>query len=668
MSEQENTIIARLQNRRGLKQDLPQPLRPGEIGFAIDSKQVYIGSDPSDAVSAGYNSASIFEYTSNSRDITLSIADNNIIKFSVPHKIYNKGTLTSLSNQLSWLPTSVVSSTDADPVFTTTVTAGDDSNTVIKSITTNSAFRASDIVVFRNGSGLSFQDSVTASTPLLADYGFTASVASSGTHTLTLRTLPASSDHLAISYYSNTDIVSSLTRNTTFAGSTLSGFYQDHGVPEYLQIPPKNITVSPSTGTGYIGLEFKHLAVIAAGSDVADPTTLVLGNLMLSLASDAVTGVDIAYSANTVVFTVGAGHPYTVGGSYGHVYVSDAVSSGINNTVLAVTSGTATTITVAVGVVVDDVANITATPVLSINVSSATDLAAATALVDGASHWPTAYLAPGVINQINVTHKPEYSVSGVDFRLHEDVGNTLAELGLEERQYNTTTTVKARLENWLNAMLADDAINLFTSASVIETYSEQANPNITTWALDVNFEYNELRFDSREEARDFNNIVNRIYYQRSNSDIRGLVNLKTNIELVTLENFSINAGPAITEYITPNEVELGIGTSAITGLSFDARQFDTYFIDYSVREPSLETGPNELYHRTGTLQIAGRPDFFGATGSATINDISTEMIDSGLTGLLTFSTSITGNTVTVTSENTLGVPLSMRYIIRRWSS
>lgn len=36
-------IISRIQQRRGLKQELPQPLRPGEIGFATDSRQVYIG-------------------------------------------------------------------------------------------------------------------------------------------------------------------------------------------------------------------------------------------------------------------------------------------------------------------------------------------------------------------------------------------------------------------------------------------------------------------------------------------------------------------------------------------------------------------------------------------------------------------------------------------------
>ena len=40
-----NVIVSRIQNRRGLKQDLPNPLRPGELGLATDSKQLYIGAD-----------------------------------------------------------------------------------------------------------------------------------------------------------------------------------------------------------------------------------------------------------------------------------------------------------------------------------------------------------------------------------------------------------------------------------------------------------------------------------------------------------------------------------------------------------------------------------------------------------------------------------------------
>ena len=56
-------IISRIQQRRGLKQDLPHPLRPGEIGFATDSKQVYIGADTADNISKTYNKTVYLENT-----------------------------------------------------------------------------------------------------------------------------------------------------------------------------------------------------------------------------------------------------------------------------------------------------------------------------------------------------------------------------------------------------------------------------------------------------------------------------------------------------------------------------------------------------------------------------------------------------------------------------
>ena len=57
-------IISRIQQRRGLKQDLPQPLRPGEIGFATDSRQVYIGADTDDSISKTYNKSVYFSLSS----------------------------------------------------------------------------------------------------------------------------------------------------------------------------------------------------------------------------------------------------------------------------------------------------------------------------------------------------------------------------------------------------------------------------------------------------------------------------------------------------------------------------------------------------------------------------------------------------------------------------
>jgi len=45
MQRASKIIISRIQNRRGLRQNLPQPLRPGEIGLTGDTRQVWIGNE-----------------------------------------------------------------------------------------------------------------------------------------------------------------------------------------------------------------------------------------------------------------------------------------------------------------------------------------------------------------------------------------------------------------------------------------------------------------------------------------------------------------------------------------------------------------------------------------------------------------------------------------------
>ena len=124
MSHQDNAnlkiIISRIQQRRGLKQDLPHPLRPGEIGFATDSKQVYIGADTDDAISATYNKTVTLEGTLGATARTLSLANSQIIKFTVPHIRYPKGSgeFDGVSKSKSWKANSTLISstnlTDAD--------------------------------------------------------------------------------------------------------------------------------------------------------------------------------------------------------------------------------------------------------------------------------------------------------------------------------------------------------------------------------------------------------------------------------------------------------------------------------------------------------------------------------------------------------------------------
>lgn len=41
-------IVSRIQHRRGKLVDLPQPLRVGELGFCVDSRQLFIGGDPAE--------------------------------------------------------------------------------------------------------------------------------------------------------------------------------------------------------------------------------------------------------------------------------------------------------------------------------------------------------------------------------------------------------------------------------------------------------------------------------------------------------------------------------------------------------------------------------------------------------------------------------------------
>lgn len=67
-------IISRIQNRRGLKENLPQPLLPGEIALTVDTGELWIGSDPNQPPYG------VRTYSSGSGDITTAetIVDTQI--------------------------------------------------------------------------------------------------------------------------------------------------------------------------------------------------------------------------------------------------------------------------------------------------------------------------------------------------------------------------------------------------------------------------------------------------------------------------------------------------------------------------------------------------------------------------------------------------------------
>lgn len=386
MADNDNkTIVSRIQHRRGLKQDLPQPLRPGEIGLATDSRQLYIGGDPTNPATADYHSVSYYENTLSAKDHVASIANNNIIAFNVPAVRYVEGEFNGTSKVKSWQPTdarsilagsaasafsdstypvfSPVSTASVSSTLNTTkaagsfemqiaIVAGTDTtgnirindeiiisgyngtrpkvNTVSrdsggtfylvtidqsiseissgtavqfipkhqKNIFTNEAFNSKDVTVVKNSIQLSGESSKITYTPSAnVDFAIDGSnVSSVGSHSLTLRTAPTVYDSLALTYYSNANVISAIegVQSGTHKGNIsahvpMPSFYDNDALwgsgktlPSYKHFKKENIQISKSTGVGYVGMDLIHISATADGSNITATTGLTLGNLYIA--------------------------------------------------------------------------------------------------------------------------------------------------------------------------------------------------------------------------------------------------------------------------------------------------------------------------------------------------------------------------------------------------
>jgi len=101
-------VIARIQNRRGRRQNLPQPLRPGEIALTADTKQVWIGGDPSLMI------AGILVYNDQDIATAQSIIDTSILEIrfddafnstlfnNVKSALVNSGTVVLADEDIIW--------------------------------------------------------------------------------------------------------------------------------------------------------------------------------------------------------------------------------------------------------------------------------------------------------------------------------------------------------------------------------------------------------------------------------------------------------------------------------------------------------------------------------------------------------------------------------------
>jgi len=94
-------VISRIQNRRGIKENLPQPLLPGEFALTIDTGELWIGTDPAQPPWG------VRTYGSGSGDITAaeSIVDTEIVSAKFTSAFLTTTTFESLK---SFLISSVV--------------------------------------------------------------------------------------------------------------------------------------------------------------------------------------------------------------------------------------------------------------------------------------------------------------------------------------------------------------------------------------------------------------------------------------------------------------------------------------------------------------------------------------------------------------------------------
>jgi hypothetical protein len=268
------TIISRIQQRRGLKQDLPQPLRPGELGFTTDTNQLYIGADPSSYYNT-YNKISRVEQVAGAALALNSITAIKLITFKVPFKQFTV-TTTGTTN-FDW-------PVDDVNVFGTRSKLN---------LYSNASFTAATVSVFKTGNRQSGDTTLpySVAVDLTKDFKFNGAISLSN-HYIKFRTAPGPGDLVTVCYYNNSAILDAITQSglvTLPSISAQTGFYDNKNIPPSLYLDPKLVTVSETSGRGFIGLEDRHLLPFTHAQPTAN-TGLNLGNLIVQ--SSTIPGVN----------------------------------------------------------------------------------------------------------------------------------------------------------------------------------------------------------------------------------------------------------------------------------------------------------------------------------------------------------------------------------------
>jgi len=354
-----------------------------------------------------------------------------------------------------------------------------------------------------------------------------------------------------------------------------------------------------------------------------------------------------------------------------------------------------------------DGANITASDfyqdnTLSFDLSSATTVNDVVAIVNSQNDWPLLQIVPGETddfgnpNMLMLTLNPASTSVYTEFEIVPDECGTAERLGLTPGTYDESNTYKANLEDYFADLLLQPDCPVINTVSVGKLYSTDplTESLIGKYELPFDETFQELNFKSREEALAFNSVVNNLYFQRSTSDIRGLVNIKSNLEIELKTGITI--GDKTVTYVDMNGAIDAISNGPVSpsptkiednqwenvlGARLNTSDYDSFIIEYTIRESEQDSGPGQGYQRVGTMHVVGRQDFNQGTGQGRVvyQDYSSEMVDDALTYATTSSDLdpvpalhlrwiFDGVNVQLQAYNRMRVKLTMRYILRRWNS
>ena len=280
-------IISRMQQRRGNRIDLPQPLRAGEIALASDSKEVFIGLDPKIGVTAQNANVVTINNIPEGFNYANSYLNNNFIRLIMPSKRFPTGTFNGTANSTTFTVKDDSGQAHGQKVFNETVTGNATTNlSNIKNVFDGNAFESTDFTGAKNGVALS-TNATRSTANLLNNEFFVSSPISSGENTtITFGSNPTGTDDITINYYSNADIISAMFDTGVIGTTSTTGFYEAKSVASFRQFNNAYIRSDYEVGTAFIGLENKHTEVFADSGTVGSPAGLTLTDIILEAAPD----------------------------------------------------------------------------------------------------------------------------------------------------------------------------------------------------------------------------------------------------------------------------------------------------------------------------------------------------------------------------------------------